>query len=226
MGDVNGLQGSLDGKVNVSDVTDALSSVSYGKVVKREDGGLAIRAGEPEQAYHAATKRYVDGEVGKKADKSHSHSVGDVNGLQGALDGKLDSSAATVVMGSRAFGQIPLRESDSDNIRTSDPIEWYHAANKRYVDDEISEITQREEASGDNWSASRRGNLVTLRFSGLKDGTATGTLPSSMRPSQQTYIPLSDLGGNPGARAAVTTVGAITGTAISSAGYGVATYVV
>ena len=161
IGDVIGLQSALDGKVNVSDVTDVLSAVSYGKVVKREDGGLAIRAGEPEQAYHAATKRYVDGEVAKKADRSA-----------------------------------------------------------------LEPLTAMEQVSGDTWIAFRRGHTVTIRFNGLASGTTASTLPPTLRPSAQTFVPLSDLGGNPAARASVTTVGAITGVAITSAGYGTVTYVV
>ncbi len=161
IGDVTGLQGALDGKVNVSDVTDSLSAVSYGKVVKREDGGLAIRAGEPEQAYHAATKRYVDGEVAKKADKSALENL-------------------TVLTG----------------------------------------------ASGDGWIASRRGSVVTLRIDRLQTGPSADLLPASMRPTIQTFIPVSDLGGNPSARAAVNPGGTVTGSDIASIAFGVATYVV
>ena len=70
-----------------SDVTDARSAPAAGVLVKYDTAGLfTVRV--PTTDAHPATKRYVDDGLAKKADKQHTHTIGNVTGLQAALDAK------------------------------------------------------------------------------------------------------------------------------------------
>src|SRR5699024_7607815 len=86
-----------------------------------------------------------------KAAKSHTHSQSQVTGLTTALSGKADTGhkhttseitdypGHTAVIGASSYGKIPVRESDSDNLRVGySPSQKYHATSKKYVDDEVA----------------------------------------------------------------------------------------
>ena len=77
--------------------------------------------------------------------KGHTHTTSEVTGLTTALSGKAakshthTTSQITDYPGHSVFsgaaGKIPVRESDSDNIRVGNaPEQAYHVTNKRYVD--------------------------------------------------------------------------------------------
>ena len=86
-----------------------------------------------------------------KANTSHTHTQAQVAGLSTALNGKANASHThttshisdypghVVFIGSDSYGKIPVRESDSDNLRTgSSPTEPYHVTSKQYVDREVA----------------------------------------------------------------------------------------
>ena len=89
--------------------------------------------------------------IGDKANKSHTHTTSQVTGLDNALSGKAakshthttahisDYPGHVVFIGSDSYGKIPVREPDSDNLRTgSSPTEPYHVTSKQYVDKEVA----------------------------------------------------------------------------------------
>ena len=89
--------------------------------------------------------------LSNKADKTHTHTQAQVTGLSTALNGKANASHThttshisdypghVVFIGSDSYGKIPVRESDSDNLRTgSSPTEPYHVTSKQYVDREVA----------------------------------------------------------------------------------------
>ena len=56
------------------------------------EGSIKKAASDAQTAAVAAAKSYTDGEVAKKANLEHTHEIGDVTGLQGALDGKANAT--------------------------------------------------------------------------------------------------------------------------------------
>ena len=85
--------------------------------------------------------------IGNKANKSHTHTTAQVDGLDDALAGKADAAHThttsqltdypghSVWSGPAFHGKIPVREPDSSNIQVTDePAEWYHVTHKGYVD--------------------------------------------------------------------------------------------
>ena len=70
-----------------------IGSDSYGKIPVREPDSDNLRTGNsPTEPYHVTSKQYVDKEVAKKANTSHTHTQAQVTGLSTALDGKADKS--------------------------------------------------------------------------------------------------------------------------------------
>src|SRR5699024_3546506 len=66
---------------------------TYGKIPVRESDSDNLRVGSsPAQTYHATSKKYVDDEVAKKANTSHTHTTSQISGLGTALNGKADKS--------------------------------------------------------------------------------------------------------------------------------------
>ena len=89
--------------------------------------------------------------IGGKANKSHTHTQAQITGLSSALNGKANASHThttsqisdypghVVFIGSDSYGKIPVREPDSDNLRTGhSPTEPYHVTSKQYVDKEVA----------------------------------------------------------------------------------------
>lgn len=58
---------------DITDLPQVSDTVSNETIVKRSEIGT-IRAADPQGPNNVATQRYVDAEVGKKADATHSHS--------------------------------------------------------------------------------------------------------------------------------------------------------
>ena len=86
-----------------------------------------------------------------KANTSHTHTQAQITGLSSALNGKANASHThttsqisdypghVVFIGSDSYGKIPVREPDSDNLRTGNsPTEPYHVTSKQYVDKEVA----------------------------------------------------------------------------------------
>lgn len=95
--DTTAVTTGLAGKANKAhshlseDVTDAKSAPTAGVLVKYDKSGL-FTVGVPTAAAHPATKQYVDDGLAKKANKRHTHTIGNVTGLQAALDAKANYS--------------------------------------------------------------------------------------------------------------------------------------
>ena len=99
---VTGLSTALNGKedkghthasADITDTTSELMSTNPNRVVRTNgDGSISIHNHTITGNYSAANKAYVDGEVAKKANVSHTHSQSQVTGLSTALDGKADKS--------------------------------------------------------------------------------------------------------------------------------------
>ena len=102
---VTGLSTALNGKANashthpVSDLTDypghtaIIGPSSYGKIPTREADSDNLRVGyPPSQTYHATSKKYVDEEVAKKANTSHTHTTADITNFATELGKKANSS--------------------------------------------------------------------------------------------------------------------------------------
>ena len=98
-------------------------------------------------AHHAANKGYVDEEVSKKANTSHTHTQAQITGLSTALSGKADSShkhssaditdAVDHIHGGRAGKLVQVGEHG--HIRDGNrPTDQYDLANKMYVDEEVA----------------------------------------------------------------------------------------
>ena len=82
---------------DVTDATDRLGRVSdydtAGKLVRTNaDGQLTVYTSSVTEDSSVANKNYVDIEVGKKANTSHTHSQSQVTGLTTALSGKANKS--------------------------------------------------------------------------------------------------------------------------------------
>ena len=102
---VTGLSTALNGKANashthpVSDLTDypghtaTIGPSSYGKIPTREADSDNLRVGyPPSQTYHATSKKYVDEEVAKKANTSHTHTTADITNFATELGKKANTS--------------------------------------------------------------------------------------------------------------------------------------
>ena len=98
---VTGLSTALSGKAAKShthvgaDITDTTTWVNHAdhpnKIPRTRNDGY-LHGGDPTEGSHVAIKSYVDGEVSKKANKSHTHSQSDITGLSTTLSGKADST--------------------------------------------------------------------------------------------------------------------------------------
>ena len=133
-----------------TDLTSLRNEVTQ-QIAAVVDGSPAALDTIREVAEYAQANRGITDQlnaaIGDKANKSHTHAVGDVTGLGDALDGKADAvhthttSQITDYPGHSAYsgpafyGKIPVREPNSANIQmTDEPSEWYHVTNKAYVD--------------------------------------------------------------------------------------------
>lgn len=116
---------------DITDTTnDAGSGEFGGKVLTpRAKDGKIFYYSNPTEYRELARKGYVDGEVAKKADKSHTHSRRDIRDLP--------SIAETIVEGS-----IPVRGS-TGTFYVSPPEFAGHVANKKYVDEQVGGLRDR-----------------------------------------------------------------------------------
>ena len=97
-------------------------------IVQRSESGT-IRAADPQGPNNVATQKYVDDEVGKKADKSHKHSIADLTDLP-----RITSGAYA--------GDLAKRDTGGNLTVPSEPKETYHAASKAYVDKNLTSANQ------------------------------------------------------------------------------------
>ena len=107
----------------ITDKPDVTNFARVDSIVQRDSNGRSSIAG-PLYAHHIANKRYVDDEVGKKADAGHKHTMSDISDLPEARVGS-------------AVNSLMLRDSNGRSYVKS-PEYSGHAANKEYVDAEVS----------------------------------------------------------------------------------------
>src|SRR5699024_6522280 len=73
---------------DITDATDWINHSSHpSKVVRTREDGF-VHGNSPTEDRHVSTKGYVDVEVAKKANKSHTHAQSDITGLSTALNNK------------------------------------------------------------------------------------------------------------------------------------------
>ena len=140
---VTGLSTALNNKADKTHTHETSQVVGL-------DNALADKADKAHT--HAQTEvTGLSTALSNKADKTHTHTQAQVTGLSTALSGKANASHThttshisdypghVVFIGSDSYGKIPVRESDSDNLRTgSSPTEPYHVTSKQYVDREVA----------------------------------------------------------------------------------------
>lgn len=135
-------------KHTLADISDAPSfQTSYANsnsLVSRDSGGRASFA-TPTDTGHAATKGYVDAEVGKKADTSHKHTMADISDLP--------------TVSYMAHGQTIARRLAEGRIRVGDPTDGDHAASKRYVD---TEVGKKADATHSHSEYATKGDMNSL----------------------------------------------------------------
>ena len=94
--DVDDLKWSLDQKLNTDDFRVEVDDIAGQRIAELVDGApesldtLREVAGELASQDDAIAALFA--EIGKRAMSKHSHAIGDVNGLQSALDGKASKS--------------------------------------------------------------------------------------------------------------------------------------
>ena len=143
------VMGQKVNRVEVYDNERAISDNTSGGQILRlnPDGHIWIKTSSVTDAHHAANKGYVDEEVSKKANTSHTHTQAQITGLSTALSGKADSShkhssaditdAVDHIHGGRAGKLVQVGEHG--HIRDGNrPTDQYDLANKMYVDEEVA----------------------------------------------------------------------------------------
>lgn len=93
--DVGALEGRVDTLETEMDTAQGDITTIKGQITTingEGEGSIKKAASDAQTAAVAAAKSYTDQEVAKKANLEHTHEIADVDGLQGALDGKANAS--------------------------------------------------------------------------------------------------------------------------------------
>ena len=133
-------------KSDITDLEVISTTVTANHIVKRNtDGGITVPT-TPSGDDSATSKSYVDAEVVKKANTSHTHGISDVSGLQEALNSagsSVHTHVSTVITDS-VYGDVTtssnrLVKTDLNGYLRAPavPTENEHAASKGYVDAEM-----------------------------------------------------------------------------------------
>lgn len=131
--DVDDLTWSLDQKVNVTDLRESVNEFSAEYLARIVDGApesldtLREVAAEFERQDDAIEAVFT--ELGKRAMKSHTHSISDVTGLQSALDTRATTTALTQGLKGKADSAV-IRYTGSTGWRrpSADSAEWLDAS--------------------------------------------------------------------------------------------------
>ena len=104
---------------DISNTTSELMSINPNRVVRTNaDGAISIHNHTITGDYSAANKAYVDGEVAKKANKSHTHSQSQVTGLTTALSGKSDTGHKHTTSEITDFATEMSKKANSSHTHT------------------------------------------------------------------------------------------------------------
>ena len=133
-------------KADITDLETISTAATANHIVKRTTGGQITVPSSPSDVGSATSKSYVDTEIGKKANTSHTHGISDVSGLQEALNSagsSVHTHVSTVITDS-VYGDVTtsperLVKTDLNGYLRAPaaPTEAAHAASKGYVDTEV-----------------------------------------------------------------------------------------
>ncbi|WP_151530521.1 MULTISPECIES: hypothetical protein [Corynebacterium] len=146
--DVDGLSATLDGK----------SNMGHGHAISDVSGLSAALAARAERSHTHSTAQItgLDTALQGKAEKQHTHTSSDVSDTTGVISrgniGRVlavgtpsDSTDAYVWVGDDAVlyvnkGSLVIA-AEADAKSYIRPSQWYHIANKRYVDEQVQQAT-------------------------------------------------------------------------------------
>lgn len=118
IGDITGLQATLDGKAANTNVANWDAAFAWG------DHGAAGYADGTNEANWDAAFGWGDHAAAGYAAAAHSHAIADVTGLQAALDGKLSTDGVTFTVGNYVFDVDQAVGASEDGY----VLEYDHAA--------------------------------------------------------------------------------------------------
>lgn len=133
-------------KSNITDLETISTTATANHIVKRTTGGNITVPTTPNDSGSATSKSYVDAEVGKKANTSHTHGISDVSGLQAALNTAGSSVHTHVsadvddsVYGDSTTSSNRLVKTGTDGYLQAPitPTAASHSTSKFYVDAEV-----------------------------------------------------------------------------------------
>ena len=108
-------------KSNITDLETVSTGATGNHIVKRNtDGNITVPA-TPAATTSATSKSYVDTEVGKKANTSHTHTKSQITDLE-------------PISSSLLSGHVPIRTESGNLIVPTTPNGSTAAASKSYVD--------------------------------------------------------------------------------------------
>lgn len=111
-------------KANISDLEVVSTGATGNHIVKRNtDGNITVPLA-PAATTSATSKSYVDTEIGKKANTSHTHSKADITDLE-------------PISSSLLSGHVPIRTASGNLIVPTTPNGSTAAASKSYVDNTV-----------------------------------------------------------------------------------------
>lgn len=149
---------SAANRVYVTDSSGAQTALAWqsgtpaaDSVAVRGSGGRLL-VGEPTVSGHAATKKYVDDLVSSAAAPDHTHEIGEVDGLEEALNEKSDvghkhlsadiTDAVANIGQSAAAGKVAMIASDGFLHTNGTPTISTHVVPKGYVDSKVQMVTE------------------------------------------------------------------------------------
>lgn len=169
----------LDGLMPKGDKAklDAASMGSTAGVIAMRDANGNLNTATPTATTHAANKAYVDAEVGKKANSSHSHGAADLPdasatapGIMSAADKKkLDTASSAATANSLVMLDAAGR------TRVTNPAVAADAANKGYVDAEVAKKANASHSHGADDLSPGPLSMTHLRLSSTTDASETST---------------------------------------------------
>lgn len=131
----------------ITDTTTWVNHADHPNKIPRTRNDGYLHGSDPIEGPHVAIKSYVDTEVAKKANTSHTHTQSQVTGLSTALNGKADTSHKHVSAditdssptGDSSGGKL-VRWNAAGKIETSsDPSSDNDLTRKSYVDAALDE---------------------------------------------------------------------------------------
>ena len=133
-------------KSSITDLEDISTTATANHIVKRTTGGNITVPTTPNASGSATSKAYVDTEVDKKANTSHTHTIANITGLQAALNTAGSSVHTHVsadvddsVYGDSTTAPNRLVKTGTDGYLQAPitPTAASHSTSKSYVDTEV-----------------------------------------------------------------------------------------